>query len=407
MGHGHLAADLAALLENRDILRAEGRAPDADIQLRVEALQAARRGRGRKVSTIRGHDVRSGTLEQVLRQADHWRKADPHTSPPSGPSAAVGLLLALAYPDRLGRRRQGERGRFLLRNGRGAYFHDDQSLGAQEWLVVTDVDDRGSEARIFMAAGIEQEQVEDTFGHQVEEVEETVWDPHALRVQARKQRRLGSLILSQTRIDHPEPEALAVALMEGLKEVGLDALSWTKEAKQLRQRIAFLHLLDPQEWPDASEDALLEGLGTWLQPFVGGLNSLEDLRRVDLTQALMTWVGWDRREVMDQLAPSHLPVPSGSRIRIDYSDPEAPALAVRLQEVFGMTRTPRLGGGRVPVTMRLLSPAQRPVQVTRDLASFWKDTYHEVRKEMRGRYPKHYWPEDPYQAEPTRRTKPR
>jgi len=200
---------------------------------------------------------------------------------------------------------------------------------------------------------------------------------------------------------------VADALLEGVRSTGLAALPWDKESEQLRCRIAFLHALDPEVWPDASEGALVDTLEEWLQPFVGGMRSLDDLRGVNLAQALTAWVGWDRRDTLDALAPTHIGVPSGSNIRLDYSDPEAPTLAVRLQEVFGLMETPRLGGGRVPITMRLLSPAQRPVQVTRDLASFWRNAYFEVRKDMRGRYPKHYWPEDPLNAEATRRTKPR
>jgi ATP-dependent helicase HrpB len=409
MGRGGLAADLASLLENRDILQTQGRAPDADLQLRVEAVQAARRGRRGDVDTIRGQRIQGGALKQVLRQADHWRRGSSAEAPLSD---ATGLLLALAYPDRVGQRRSGPeesrgQGRYLLRNGRGARFHEVQPLGDAPWLVAAEVDDRGAEARIFRAASIDLEEVEEAFGHQVVETREVVWDPEAGRVRAHRQRRLGALVLSEAPLRHPPRSALAAALLEGVRGVGLSALPWTKDSQQLRSRITFLHTLDGQSWPDASESALLEALEEWLGPFVDGMRSLDDLRRVDLIQALMAWVGWNRKEALESLAPSHMRVPSGSKLRIDYSDPEAPALAVRLQEVFGLTETPRLGGGQVPLTMRLLSPAQRPVQVTRDLASFWRDAYFEVRKDMRGRYPKHYWPEDPLKAEATRRTKPR
>ena len=198
---------------------------------------------------------------------------------------------------------------------------------------------------------------------------------------------------------------MADALLEGIRQEGLEALPWSRETRQLRERLHFLHTLEPGTWPAASEEALEAELETWLRPFLPGMRSLDDLSRLDLGQALLSRVGWDERRRLDALAPTHLEVPSGSRIALDYSDPEAPALAVRLQEVFGMTETPRIGGGRVPLTMKLLSPARRPVQVTQDLASFWEDAYFEVRKEMRGRYPKHPWPEDPLEAEPTRRTK--
>ena len=200
---------------------------------------------------------------------------------------------------------------------------------------------------------------------------------------------------------------MAADLVEGIREMGLASLPWSKETGQLRQRIAFLHHLDPDRWPDTGEVALLDSLAEWLGPFLAGLRSRDDLRRVELAQALLTLVGWDRTKELDDLAPTHCEVPSGSRVRLDYSDPQAPVLAVRLQEVFGLTETPRVAGGAVPLTLHLLSPAQRPVQVTRDLASFWKDAYFDVRKDMRGRYPKHYWPEDPLEAQATRRTRPR
>ena len=168
-----------------------------------------------------------------------------------------------------------------------------------------------------------------------------------------------------------------------------------------------MHAADPETWPDVGDQALIGSLADWLEPFVAGMRRLDDLGRVDLGQALRTRVGWALRPTLDELAPTHLEVPSGSRIPIDYSDPEAPALAARLQEVFGWTETPHIGGGRVPVTLRLLSPAQRPVQVTTDLESFWSQTYFDVKKELKGRYPKHYWPDDPLTAQATRRVRPK
>jgi ATP-dependent helicase HrpB len=195
---------------------------------------------------------------------------------------------------------------------------------------------------------------------------------------------------------------VARALLDGIRERGLDALPWTKTALRLRERIGFLHRQAPDTWPDVSDDALLASLDDWLLPHLVGMKRIDDLRRLDLVQLLYGLVGWDRRAELDRLAPTHLTVPSGSNIPIDYSDGN-PVLAVRLQEVFGLQETPRVGG--VPLTLHLLSPAQRPVQVTQDLASFWRDAYFDVRKDMRGRYPKHPWPEDPLSATPTNRTK--
>ena len=214
-------------------------------------------------------------------------------------------------------------------------------------------------------------------------------------------------MLSEAPLADPPSAVVTSALLDGLRSAGIGGLPWSPETVQLRDRIAFLHQLEPTAWPDTAPSALMAGLEDWLAPFLGGMRSLDDLRRLDLTGALVAAVGWDRREALDRMAPTHLEVPSGSRIRVDYSDPAAPVLAVRLQEVFGLTETPRVADGRVPLTLHLLSPAHRPVQVTRDLASFWTDAYFEVRKDLRGRYPKHYWPEDPLAAQATRRTRPR
>jgi ATP-dependent helicase HrpB len=197
------------------------------------------------------------------------------------------------------------------------------------------------------------------------------------------------------------------ALLDGLLGQGIGRLPWSESAQQLRERLAFLHQLDPAQWPDVSDAALAEHIAEWLGPFLTGLRSLAEVNRLDLSEALLSWLpgGWSQRQELDRLAPAHLEVPTGSRIRLDYSDPAVPVLAVRLQEIFGLLDTPRVAGGQIPLTMHLLSPGYRPVQVTRDLRSFWTAGYFEVRKDMRGRYPKHYWPDNPLEAEPMRGTR--
>jgi ATP-dependent helicase HrpB len=417
LGAGALACDLAAILGDRDILQGEGRAPDADLQLRLEALARARGGRG-VPGQVRGHSTHRGGLRRVAREADRLRKAlgatragaaadgSGHT-PAAGPTPpSTGLLTALAYPDRIGQRRPGERGRFLLRNGRGARFAEPQALEGADWLVAAEVEGRGREARIFRAAALSQNAIERHFADQLEETEEVTWDAAAGRVVARRLRVLGALTLMEAPLRDPDAAAVGRALLEGVRDAGIEALAWSKDAAQLRERLEFLGHHDPDAWPDTSMAALEASLEEWLLPFLSGKKRLDGIAARDLEEALLGRVGWERRGEVDRLAPTHQEVPSGSRVRIDYSDPRAPALAVRLQEVFGLTETPRIAGG-VPLTMRLLSPAQRPVQVTQDLASFWRDAYFEVRKDMRGRYPKHYWPENPLEAEATRRTKPR
>jgi ATP-dependent helicase HrpB len=316
------------------------------------------------------------------------------------------VLVALAYPDRIGQRRPGSRTRFLLRNGRGARLEGSSALESAEWMVAAEVEGHGPDARIFRAAPLTREAVEAHFGDQAEKRDDVYWDAAAGRVVGRRRRMLGALILAEGDLPEPDADAVADAFLGGLQRAGLEGLPWTKSSRQLLDRLRFLHHVDPDRWPDASDAALLDSLEEWLLPFLPGARRLSDLHRVDLEAALLSRVPRDRTGQLADLAPTHIRVPSGSRIPVDYSDPTAPSLAVRLQEVFGLLATPTIAGGRVPVTMTLLSPAHRPVQVTRDLASFWSDAYFEVRKDLRGRYPKHHWPEDPFTATPTRRARP-
>ena len=233
------------------------------------------------------------------------------------------------------------------------------------------------------------------------------WDADAGRVVARRTQRLGALTLAETPLAKPAPEAVATAVLDGVRAAGVARLPWSEVAQQLRERLAFLHQLLPADWPDVADAALQAQLANWLGPFLAHVRTAADLGRIDLSEALLGWLpgGWAQRQELDRLAPTHLEVPTGSRIRLDYADPAAPVLAVRLQEVFGLLDTPAVGGGRVPLTLHLLSPGYRPAQVTRDLRSFWTSSYFAVRKELRGRYPKHYWPENPLQATAIRGTK--
>lgn len=395
-GRGGVACDLAALLGERDLLRADGRAPAVDARLRLEALRRAS-GPG-----LRGHRVDRGSRGRVLREAEHLRRRlgveGDDGLPIEEAVAAVAPLLAWAYPDRVGLRRDGARGRFLLRNGRGVRMFDDDPLAEAEAIVVADLDDGGREARIHLAAPLDREALERQFADRIEQAESVAFDPSSGRVRTLRIRRLGALELEASSIHRPDPHAVAEALCDGVRSAGLPSLPWTRETRQFVDRVRFLHALEPEPWPAMDDASLLDALEDWLAPFLTGMRSLDDLRRVDLAAALSTRVGWERGRRLDDEAPTHFEVPSGSRIALDYSDPRAPVLAVRLQEVFGLLETPRIGGGRVPLTVHLLSPASRPVQVTTDLASFWRTTYFEVRKDLRGRYPKHAWPEDPLTA---------
>jgi ATP-dependent helicase HrpB len=399
LGLGGLACDVAALLGERDVFRRGDAPPDADLRLRLEALRDLAAN-----SRVRGPaDV--GALRRVQAESREWRRRLSIRGEDGDPSAA-GLLLALAYPDRIGQRRPGKPGRYLLRNGRGASLAESDPLAASAWIVAAELDGQGRESRVYLAAPVEQDEIERHFADQIEREEAVAWDAEAKAVRARRRERLGALVLREATVSNPDADLVTAALLQGIAAEGIGALGWSKGAAQLRERIAFLHRHDAT-WPDVSDAALAAGLAEWLGPYVYGMTRLDEVQRIDLHEVLLGMLGWERRTVVDELAPSHVTVPSGSRIPIDYSDPDAPVLAARLQELFGMTETPRTAGGRVPLTIHLLSPAHRPVQVTRDLASFWKTGYFEVKKDLKGRYPKHYWPDDPLQAQATSRVRPR
>ena len=239
----------------------------------------------------------------------------------------------------------------------------------------------GRESRVFLAAPVEEADLREHFADRLEREDAIEWDADAERVVCRRRERLGALVLSDSPLHEPDPDAVVAALLDGVRDQGLRMLPWTKGARRIRERMVFLHRLDP-EFPNVSDDALLDSLEDWLSPFVYGMKRAGDLRKLALAQALTSRLAWDQRQKLDAWAPDRMEVPSGSRIRIDYSDPDSPVLAVRVQEMFGLHETPRIAGGRVALTLHLLSPAHRPVQVTQDLAGFWDRTYFEVRKDL-------------------------
>ena len=395
-----LAADLAALVEERDILRSEGGPADPDIRIRLDLL--AQRN---TPPFAAGARVARESVERIRVHARALRRQLGVRDAPSN-SGDAGLLLALAYPDRIAQRRR-DTSRFLLRNGRGAMLALPHALADAEFIVATDLDDRGAESRIFLAAPVTREEIEQHLGSQIVVEDQVTWNADAARVEARRVRRLGAIVLGEGLLRDPDPALVAHAFREGLQRAGLDSIPWSDGFIRLRERLAFLHRVDPLSWPDVSGAALLERLEAWLAPHASRLRALADLDRIDFTALQLADLTWQQRQVLDAEAPTHMEVPTGSRLPIDYADPDSPVLAVRLQEMFGLAETPRIARGRVPLTLHLLSPARRPVQVTRDLGGFWRSSYHDVRKDLRGRYPKHPWPEDPLAAPPTRRAKPR
>lgn len=396
-----LAADLASLVGERDILRPVPGGRDVDLRVRVELLRAGDRAESGRIAVDRG------ALRQARKLAGDWRRQLRARERGDDSIDQTGLLLALAFPDRIAQRRPGGDPKYRLSNGRGAFLAPTDPLAAQPWLTIADLDGAQREARIFLAAPVSQADLEEAFAGDITSVDTVYWDSRSAAVVARRQRRLFELVLDERPLEGMASEdRVAAAMIEGLRELGLASLPWTKELDAWRQRVAFLRGLDGADssWPDMSDDGLLAGLETWLAPYLHGVTRRDHLRRIDLGAALKAMLPWEQQKALDAEAPTHVTVPSGSRIAIDYGAEGGPALAVKLQEMFGAETTPTVARGRVPLLLRLLSPAQRPIQVTRDLAGFWRSSYAEVRKDMRGQYPKHNWPEDPLGARPTART---
>ncbi|HEX6535502.1 MAG TPA: ATP-dependent helicase HrpB [Gemmatimonadaceae bacterium] len=397
-----LACSLAALLVERDVLRgASGAAgpPDADVRLRLEVLH----GDAGAAHAAHGQ-VDRDAVRRSRAQASAWREQLALAAPPAPPERA-GVLLALAYPDRVAQRRPGREPRYLLRGGGGALLAGAQSLAAERYLVTAELDGARPESRILLAAPLSESALAETFGDQIVTEHTVEWDDAERAVRSRRRTRLGAIVLAESATSDADPTLVQRALLDAVARAGVGALPWSASASRLRERLAFLHEYDPARWPDVSDAALAASLDRWLAPAAWGVTRLDALARADLGEALLSLLPWERRAELDELAPTHVTVPSGSRVPIDYGDPRAPVLAVRLQEMFGLSEGPRIARGAVPLTLHLLSPARRPVQVTRDLAGFWRTTYFDVRKDLRGRYPKHHWPDDPMAAVPTDRAR--
>jgi ATP-dependent helicase HrpB len=401
-GAPRLACDLAAILSERDVLRTAPGTRDADLRLRVGAM------RGDAAALPAGFCVDSRTLKQAARSSASWQRefcAD--TDQAADPDEWTGVLVALAYPDRIGRARDGG-GRYLLANGRGARFAEPQALAKSEFIVAAELDGAEREARIFLAAPIRLEDLERHFAAHIEDRTEVVWDDREQAVRASHERRLGALVLESREIRDPDREEVQRASLGGLRQLGLAALPWPQALRQWQARVRLMRKLGvpaPEPWPDLSDAALTATLDDWAPPWIDGLIRREHFARLDLNSALRSRLSYAQGVILEREAPTHFVVPSGSRIPIDYLDGDEPTLSVRLQEMFGLHVTPCVASGRLPLLLKLLSPAGRPVQITRDLASFWNRGYHEVKKDLKGRYPKHHWPEDPLAAEPTRRAR--
>lgn len=389
---GPTATALAGLLSERDILRPDRDRPDADLRARLHAFE-------------RG-DTRAdrGALARARENAKQWSR---QASIPRGEfdDSRTGPLLALAYPDRIAQRR-GPRGSFRLANGRGALLPIEDALAGEDFLAIGSIDQGGDNARIFLAAPLARADLESLFKARIETRDEVVWDARQQAVAARRITRLGALMLDERKDAAASPEAIRAAMLDGIRQSGLAILPWTDDLRQVQARATLLRKLDgdASDLADLSDAALLETLDDWLSPFLDGVTRASHLQRLDLRAALTARLGWQATRRLDAEAPTHLTVPTGNTLTLDYMSGE-PVLAVRLQEMFGEARSPTIARGRIPVTLHLLSPARRPVQVTKDLAGFWARAYADVKKDLKGRYPKHRWPDDPLAAQPTARAK--
>ena len=325
-----------------------------------------------------------------------------------------GVLLAYAYPDRIAKQRDNSVNRFLLSNGKGAAIPEFLQQHAYTYLVVANLDVKKgreqAEAIIYLAAEINESQLEDYFSELIQHEECMIWNTVHQRVEAKQISRIDNLILQETLSRTKNIQAIHNCLLEGIKEVGIQCLNWSPKAVSLKQRVNFINhqsckLQLEIDLPDFSDEVLLVSLTDWLLPHLTGENSVKQCQKLDIASLLKNMLSWEQQKLIDKLAPERLTMPSSSAIAIDYSDINQPVLAVRLQEVFGMYDTPDLLNGNVKVMMHLLSPARKPMQITQDLNSFWKTTYHEVKKELRGKYKRHYWPDDPFTAQATSKTK--
>jgi ATP-dependent helicase HrpB len=403
LGLEALACDVAALLSERDILAGESRR-STDFTQRLEALWAFRL-HGRQGA--QSHHADAGACARVNQAAQQFRRMQSLSEPVNTADAgSAGLLLALAYPDRVALARAPGETRYLLASGRGARLPDAEMRLRQPCIVAASLDAGETEGLIYSAAPLDVYVLRKHLATHLRTEDVVRWDGQQHAVVARREERFGALVLDSKPLTAADANQMRAAMLDGIRRLGIETLPWTREAREWQARILSLrHWLPDENWPDVSNVALRDTLDDWLGPYLDGITRRDHLTRLDLSAILKNLLAWEQGRRLEEEAPTHLEVPSGSRVRLEYIPGESPALKVKLQEMFGLADTPRVAGGKVPVTLHLLSPAQRPIQVTQDLRGFWERTYPEVKKELKGRYPRHPWPDDPWSATPTRRAR--
>jgi ATP-dependent helicase HrpB len=389
LGAGEAAAEIAAILTERGL---GGDSVDLD-----HRLDQFRRDRSQRATSAR--DLARRWASQVASSSSPAKSAD----------LSTGIMLAFAFPDRVARNRGN--GSFVLANGRGAAVEQTSALARAPYVAVGELTGTAAAGRILLAARISQEEIESQFADHIESTDDTTFDRGAMALRARRRKTLHAITLSEAPLALSPSAETARIFAEGLIAAGLDKLPWSKSAKQWRDRVMFLRKaqgeVQGESWPDLSDDGLIASAADWLVPALYNKASLKDFSAGDLSEALLTLLPWELRARLEREAPTHFEAPTGTMLAIDYEAEQGPTIAVRLQELFGLNTHPSIAKGKIPLVLELLSPAQRPVQVTRDLPGFWRGSYAAVRSDLRGRYPRHPWPEDPATALPTRRVKPR
>jgi ATP-dependent helicase HrpB len=387
-GEGERASEIAVVLSERGL-----GGNDVDLAQRIDALRHDRSPRGR--------DARAMAKRWAAIATD---AAGEGPSVEESTSPSIGALLALAYPDRVARNR-GSDGSFLLANGRGARLDLASPLSRASFLAVAELAGSAAQGRIILAAPFALAEIEALFAGRIESREEVVFDAASATLRARRVRRLGAIVLASQPVAVVPGEGHARLLSEGIARLGIERLPWTKALRQWRDRVVFLRRTEGEEWPDLCDAALASTAADWLAPVLAGKTALAELSGEEFAQSLHALLPWPLRRRLEAEAPTHFVAPSGSSVPIDYGSQDGPKISVRVQELFGLDRHPAIAGGRIALVVELLSPAQRPVQVTRDLPGFWSGSYAAVRSEMRGRYPRHPWPDDPLSAPATARAK--
>ena len=386
LGSGEVAAEIAAVLTERGL-----GGDSVDLDARLDQFR-------------RDRSVRANSARQLARR---WASqvASSSSVQPEEDDISTGVLLALAFPDRVAKSRGN--GSFVLANGRGAAMDQGAALARAPYIAVAELTGTAAKGRILLAAPITSDEIESRFADQIESADEVTFDKTAMALRGRRRKRLHAVTLSEAPFQVTPSAETARIFAQGLAAAGIDRLPWSKALTQWRGRVMFLRAAEGDAWPDLSDAALAATAESWLAPALFDKVALKDFSAADMSDALMAQLPWDLRARLDREAPTHFEAPTGTTLPIDYEAEQGPTIAVRLQELFGLTSHPSVAKGKVPLVLELLSPAHRPVQVTRDLPGFWRGSYASVRSDLRGRYPRHPWPEDPANAMPTRRVKPR